>query len=30
VRRITVRQNCESGKDGSLILIRGTGWIAIA
>ena len=30
VRRISVRQNCESGKDGSLILVRGTGWIAIS
>jgi hypothetical protein len=29
VRRISVRQNCESGKDGSLVLVRGTGWIAI-
>jgi hypothetical protein len=29
VRRISIRQNCESGKDGSLVLVRGTGWIAI-
>ena len=29
VRRITVRQNCESGKDGSLVLVRGTGWVFI-
>jgi hypothetical protein len=28
-RRISVRQNCESGKDGSLILVTGTGWVFI-
>jgi hypothetical protein len=28
-RRITVRQNCESGKDGSLVLVKGTGWVFI-
>ena len=30
IRRVTVRQECESGNDGSLVLVRGTGWIAIA
>jgi hypothetical protein len=29
VRRITVRQSCESGKDGSLVLVRGTGWVFV-
>ena len=28
-RRITVRQNCESGKDGSLVLVTGIGWVFV-
>ena len=29
VRRISVFQACESGKDGSLIPVRGTGWVFV-
>ena len=29
LRRISVRQNCESGNDGSLVLVRASGWIFV-
>ncbi len=29
VRRISVFQRCESGRDGSLVPVRGTGWVFV-
>lgn len=29
VRRISVFQACESGRDGSLVPVRGTGWVFV-